>query len=365
MVASTASPLLGSVPIPRTRLIGREAELARAHELLLDEAVPLLTLTGPGGVGKTRLAQSLVHNVAEHFANGVVWIDLARVSDPALVVPTIAHTIGLRDSSDLPVSEQLMGFLHQRTLLLVLDNFEHLVDAAAELSALLTKCPRVTALVTSRSVLHLTAEHDLPVPPLPVPPAHEAMSCEEAISSAAVRLFIARAHAVRPDFRLSDANAADVAAICQRLDGLPLAIELAASRITHLPIPALLQRLEHRLPLLTGGARDLPARLRTMRDAIAWSYDLLTAAEQALFRRLAIFVGGFSLEAAAAIVDARLSQGMAILDGIASLVDNSLLQTIEGEGGEPRYQMLETVREFGLERLGGGTRAILLIAPPV
>ena len=351
MVASAASPLLGSVPIPRTRLIGREAELARARELLLDEAVPLLTLTGPGGVGKTRLAQRLVHDVAEHFANGVVWIDLARVSDPALVMPTIAHTIGLRDSNDLPAVEQLMGFLHQRALLLVLDNFEHLVDAAAELAALLTKCPRVTVLVTSRSVLHLTAEHDLPVPPLAVPPAHEAMSCEEAISSAAVRLFIARAHAVRPDFRLSDANAADVAAICQRLDGLPLAIELAASRITHLPIPALLRRLEHRLPLLTGGARDLPARLQTMRDAIAWSYDLLTAAEQTLFRRLAIFVGGFSLEAAAAIVDARLGQSMTILDGIASLVDKSLLQTIEGEGGEPRYQMLETVREFGLERL--------------
>jgi predicted ATPase/DNA-binding NarL/FixJ family response regulator len=351
MTASASAVLLGAPLIPRTRLIGRETERATARAMLVDQAVALLTLTGPGGVGKTRLAKTIAQEIALHFADGAVWVDLAPLDDPELMVPVIARALGLRDTGSQPVVVQLIGFLRQRELLLVLDNFEHLLDAAPQLSALLSSCPRLTILVTSRSVLHLSGEHDLPVPPLALPPAREAISATEAATSDAARLFIERAQAVRPDFTLTDANAAMVVAICQRVDGLPLAIELAASRITHLPIPALLQRLEQRLPLLTGGPRDLPARLRTMRDAIAWSYDLLTADEQAFFRRLAIFVGGFSLEAAEAIVDAPLSQGLSILDGIASLVDKSLLQVIEGAGGEPRYQMLETVREFALEQL--------------
>jgi predicted ATPase/DNA-binding CsgD family transcriptional regulator len=337
------------LPVLRIRLIGREAELASARDLLLDEGVPLLTLTGPGGVGKTRLAQALAHDVAEHFADGVVWIDLAPVGDPALVVPAIAHSIGLRDSSERPAEEQLVGFLRQRVLLLVLDNFEHLLDAAPQLSTLLASCRQLTILVTSRSVLSLSGEHDLPVPPLTLPPSHEAVSREGVAASAAVRLFMARARAVRPNFSLTDANAADVAAICQRLDGLPLAIELAASRIAHFPLSVLLQRLEQRLPMLTGGARDLPARLRTMRDAIAWSYDLLRPNEQVLFRKLAVFVGGFTLDAAATVANDH--QGPDVIDGVAALIDKSLVQTVNEAVGEPRYQMLETVREFGLDQL--------------
>ena len=247
--------------------------------------------------------------------------------------------------------EQLISVLRQRVLLLVLDNFEHLLAAAPQLSALLASCPRLQVLVTSRSVLHLSGEHDLPIPPLPLPAPDDILSLTAAASSEAVRLFIDRARAVRPDLQLTEANAATVVAICQRLDGLPLAIELASARIAHLPLAALQRRLEQRLPLLTGGSRDLPARLQTMRDAIAWSYDLLTADEQALFRRLAVFVGGFTLEAAERIAGAPGSQDVSVLNGIASLVAKSLIQMIEGADGDPRYQMLETIREFGLEQL--------------
>jgi predicted ATPase len=292
VVAFAASPLLGSLPIARSHLVGREAELATARALLLDDAVALLTLTGPGGVGKTRLALAIAQDMANHFADGVVWVELAPVGDPTLVVPTIVHTLGLRESGDQSLEAQLIDFLRVRELLLVLDNFEHLLAAAPLLSALLARCPELRLLVTSRSVLRLSAEHDLPVPPLALPPTSEAVSREEVALSDAVRLFIARARRARPDFGLTDGNAQAVATICRRLDGLPLAIELAASRIAHFPLPALLQRLEDRLPLLTGGARDVPARLRTMRNAVAWSYDLLAADEQAVFRRLAIFVGG-------------------------------------------------------------------------
>src|SRR5215217_960425 len=282
-----------ALPIPRTRLIGREAERAAAKALLLDEAVPLLALTGPGGVGKTRLAKSLAQDVVEHFPDGVVWVDLAPVGDPTLVLPGIAHALGLRESGEQAMAEQLIGFLRPRALLLVLDNFEHVLDAAPQLSGVLTNCPRLKILVTSRSVLSLSGEHDLLVPPLRLPPS-ATPHLSVVASAEATQLFLERARAVRPDFTLTDANAAVVAAICWRLDGLPLAIELASARLAHLPLAALQHRLEQRLPLLTGGPRDLPARLQTMRDAIAWSYDLLSADEQALFRRLAVFAGGFT-----------------------------------------------------------------------
>jgi predicted ATPase/DNA-binding CsgD family transcriptional regulator len=250
--------------------------------------------------------------------------------------------------------EQLTDFLRQRALLVVLDNFEHLLDAAPPLAILLARCPGLAVLATSRSVLHLSVEHDLPVPPLSLPAGHGVLSAAEASGSEAVRLFTDRARAVRPDFTLTDANAAAVVAICERLDGLPLATELAAARIAHLPLPALQQRLEQRLPLLTGGPRDLPARLQTMRAAIAWSYDLLSRDEQVLFQRLAVFAGGFTLEAAEMLASSRGGQSIEVLDGIASLVGTSLIQPLEGSGGEARYRMLETIREFAFEALVAG-----------
>ncbi len=389
-MAVPPSSLGGSIPIPRARLVGRERERATAHRYLLEEAVSLVTLTGPGGVGKTHLARTIANDVADHFADGVVWVDLALLADPSLVIPEIARALGLWDSGDQAIATRVIDILRQRAILLVLDNFEHLLDAAPYLSELRASCPRLKILVTSRSVLSLSGEYQLPVPPLTAPPARESLSATEAAASEAVRLFVDRARAIRPDFILTDENATAVAAICQRLDGLPLAIELASARVAHLPVSALLHRLEQRLTLLTGGPRDLPARLRTMWDAIAWSYDLLTLKEQTLFRRLAVFVGGFTLEAAETIgggggngFAARgegggggegvaspslpssaatppeasgpsrpdLSDSPSVLALIASLVGKSLLQAMGSPDGEPRYQMLETVREFGLEQL--------------
>ncbi len=329
------------------------------HALLADPAVRLLTLTGPGGIGKTRLALAVAERMTPDFSDGVAFVPLAPIRDPGLVVVAVAQALGLQDLGSRPLAERLIDFLRPRQKLLVLDNFEQVLDAALDLAGWLATCPGLKLFVTSRSVLHVSAECDFPVAPLALPPSHAQPSVSEVEAAAAVQLFLARAGAVRPGFALTDTNAAAVAGICRRLDGLPLGLELAAARLAHLPLSALLRRLEQRLPLLTGGPRDSPERLRTMRDAIAWSHDLLAPDEQALFRRIAVFVGGFSLEAAARVAGADDSDKGNVLDGVAALVDQSLLQVIEGSDGEPRYQMLETIREYGLERLAfSGEEAI-------
>jgi predicted ATPase/DNA-binding CsgD family transcriptional regulator len=350
-----------------TSLVGRETELAAIGALLPDPDVRLLTLTGAGGVGKTRVAIAAAAAAGDDFPDGLAYVRLALLTDPGLVGATIAHALGLRDMSGDPPSGRLAGFIGERRLLLVLDNFERVVAAAALVSDLLGGCPGLKVLVTSRVRLRLSGEREYPVSPLSLPPV---AGQPGDVPAGAVRLFAERARAVLPDFSLTGENAAAVAEICRRLDGLPLAIELAAARLKALPPPVLLDRLEQRLPLLTGGPRDLPLRQQTMRDTIAWSHDLLATAEQVLFRRVSVFVGGFTLAAAEAVGGeaARRRGGKEengatsppfVLDGITALVEQSLLRAVAGSGSdgrpEPRYQMMETVREFGLERLEAGS----------
>ena len=339
-------------PIPRTRLIGREVERARVRTLLLDEGVPLLSLTGPGGVGKTRLALSIAGDVAPFFADGAVFVDLAPLADPTLVVSAIAQALGVPEGGETEIVDRLTCHLRDRHVLLVLDNFEHVVAAAPLLPALLAACPKLQVLVTSRMRLRVSSEHEYAVSPLQLVEPDGHVTLEAVRAADAVRLFVERAQALQGEFVLTAENAAAVSQICTRLDGLPLAIELAAAWVKVLSPQELLARLERRLPLLTGGSRDLPARQQTMRDTIAWSHDLLSPEEQVLFRCLAIFAGGCTLEAAEAIAATPGGPDNEVLHGVASLVDKSLLQRYEGSHGEARFSMLETVREFGLEQLG-------------
>jgi len=347
--ADFARPTLLSVPTPLTRLIGRETEVMTLQGRLQDADVRWLTLTGPGGVGKTRLALEVACGLHETFPDGVVFVDLTPLTDPDLVIPTMAADLGVREIVEQSLLTTLSTFLAPKRVVLVLDNCERVLAAAADLTGLLAASPGLTVFATSREPFHARGEHEFPLAPLPLPMPNRLTALAELARVPAVTLFVERATAVQPDFTLNEDNASAVAAICQRLDGLPLAIELAAARVKVLPPPALLPHLKLRLPLLTGGGRDLPARQRTMRDAIAWSHDLLTPAEQTLFRRLSVFVGGFTLPAAEAVAGSEHER--AVLDGVVALVEQSLLLQEPGPDSEPRYRMLETVREFAVEAL--------------
>src|SRR5215207_3171099 len=338
-----------SLPLPLTSLLGREQDLAELIALLEQSNVRLVTLTGAGGSGKTRLALEAAARLQGAFPDGVVFVDLTPLRDPQFVLATIAAALGVRERPGQPLLETLAGVLASKQQLLLLDNFEQVLGAAPEIAALLGACPPLTVLATSREALRLRGERLFPVSPLPLPACECVVSLEEVASVPAVALFVERAAANHPGFELNPENAPIVAAICRRLDGLPLAIELAAAWSNALPPALLLNRLEKRLLLLMGGSRDLPARQRTMRDAIAWSYALLAAPERRLFRRLAVFAGGWTLEAAEPVSGG--DEEAHTLEGLEALARASLVQAVAQPDGESRFSMLETLREFGLEQL--------------
>jgi predicted ATPase len=341
-----------SLPPQRTALLGRAAELERIEELIADGGVRLLTLTGPGGTGKTRLAVQAAENLAHRFEGGLAFVNLAPIADAALVASAVARALDVRESGDVSLESAIAEHLRGRgPTLLLMDNFEQVSDAATLVQHLLDACPDLTVLVTSRQGLRIYGEQEFPVPPLPLPAPGALFSPSTLMECPSVALFVQRASSSRPDFVMTPGNAGAVVEICCRLDGLPLAIELAAARVKILPPAELLTRIERPLELLTGGARDLPERQQTLRQAIKWSYDLLTPAEQKLFRRLSVFAGGCTLEAAEAVCDTFEDLGIAVLDGVTALVDNSLLVQRGADDREPRFLMLETFREYGREQL--------------
>ena len=372
-VDGTSPP--SNLPLQLTSFVGREQEAHAVRDLILRDDTRLVTLTGPGGVGKTRLSQHVAAQVGDAFPDGAFAVDLAPVADRDGVCQAIGLVLGVSDEGRLPPTK-LIESVGRRKLLLLLDNFEHLLAAASLVADMLRGCPFLKVLATSRAALRVSGEQEYPVPPLPVPDPARLPAIETLAGYAAVALFVDRAAHIRPAFALTADNAAAVAAICARLDGLPLAIELAAARARSLPPRILLERLREAsetlsLGLLAGGPRDAPARQQTLRDAIAWSHEFLAPAEQVLFRRLAVFAGGWTLEAAEAICGgirdeasgmtadetnshpnpASLMPHPSVFDGLDSLVDNSLLSQEDGPDGAPRFRMLETIRAFALEQL--------------
>lgn len=335
-----------NLPIQLTSFIGREKELKEVRQSLSEHR--LVTLTGPGGSGKTRLSLQVATEMLESFQDGVFFVALAPISDPGLVASTIAQALSVSETAGKSIVDSLKDYLQSKSSLLLLDNFEQVISAAPLVSELLTAGSELKILVTSREGLRVQGEHEYAVPPLPLPNLTELPSLEALTQYAAVGLFVQRAQAVKPDFHITNETAHTVAEICYRLDGLPLAIELAAARIKLMPPNAMLARLENRLEFLTSRSRDLPARQQTLRNAIAWSYDLLNEHEQKFFRRLSVFVGGCTYDAIEVVAE---HHSTFALDQVGSLLDKSFLREIEGLNGEPRFVMLELLREFGLEQL--------------
>jgi predicted ATPase len=355
------------LPVPRSSLIDREQELALVQDLLQRADVGLVTLTGPGGVGKTRLAIQVAVELASQFADGAAFVGLSSLRDPELLEPTVAQALQVSEAEGQAIDERLLAYLRPRQLLLLLDNAEHLLSAAPLATRLLDAAQRLTLLVTSREPLRVRDEQVVPLVPLALPDAESLPDLDRLSRVPAVALFVERVREVQPAFALNADNARAIAEICRRLDGLPLALELAAARSNLLPPEALLARLSHRLPLLVHGARDAPERQQTLRNTLAWSYDLLEEDDKTLFRRLAVFSGGFTLEAvqtvcvldAASTASAEEDDG-AILEQLAQLLDKSLVQPQQGMGGEPRLTMLETIHEYATEQLVASGEAAAL-----
>jgi predicted ATPase len=354
---STAIKHPHNLRLQPTRLIGRDHDLEMVCERLLQPDVRLLTLSGPGGTGKTRLALAVGERVLDLFEHGVFFVDLAPLNDPKLVVPTVAQTLGIAEVAGLPLLEHLTDVLVTQQVLLLLDNCEHVASAAPDVAHLLANCPRVRVLATSREALHLSWERLHPVAPLRVPNLHDLPTSDELSQVPAVALFVERARAVQPGFTLDKSNARAVAELCVRLDGLPLAIVLAAARSHVLPPRALLDRLAQHLDLLSSDARDEPARHRTLEAAIAWSYNLLTPEEQTLLRRLSVFAGGWTIEAAEGVCAGPPIELTAVLDLLSHLVARSLVVADEQES-QVRYRLLETVRQFVAAELAHSAEAV-------
>jgi predicted ATPase/class 3 adenylate cyclase len=342
-----------NLPLQATPLVGREREVEAVCGLLRSSETRLLTLLGPGGTGKTRVGLQVAAELADDFEDGVFFVPIAAITDPTLVAPTIARVLGLSEGGAQPLEELLEGYLRDRQTLLLLDNLEQVLEAAPIVERLLSNAPNLKILATSRIPLGLYGEYEFPVPPLSLPDPDSLPPLEYLTEYEAIRLFVERARAVRPDFSLTEENGPAVVEICERLDGLPLAIELAAARIKLLPPRVLLDRLGNRLKILTGGARNLPERQRTLRNAIEWSYGLLDEGEKMLFGRLGVFSSGATLEAMEAVCDAEGDLPTDVFEGASSLLNKSLVRQEEGAGGEPRFVMLETIHEFANAKLEG------------